>query len=65
MHLKTRLITLKNEVILIDLLWQQDDGEIFETKIFNYNNEPVNESITCNLGSECEFSGDIVDLRSP
>lgn len=65
MNCEARSIILTDNSILVDVVWHQDSGHIFETKVLFYENDSVIDTLAFNLGVTCEIDASkIIDLRS-
>ena len=56
---------MRDDGIWVDVVWIQNSGSIFETKVIAYNGMDVVENLIEGLGEECEIEGQIFDLRTP
>lgn len=65
MNITTRSITLKDDFIWVDVVWNQDSGQIFETKSLEWaDDSTLFENIALFLGNDCVIEGQVFDLRA-
>lgn len=63
MKVSTRTITLRNDGIWVDVVWTQESGCIFESRVIAYQDMPLADNIALELGKDAQIEGQIFDLR--
>jgi len=65
MTAKTRAISMRDDGIWVDVVWLQEAGSIFETRVISYSGLPAIDAIAAELGEDAVIDGQIFDFRTP